>query len=78
MPKIDEIQGVTIHVYGGDHRPPHIHVKYNEFEVLLQIEDGEVYAGNLPTKQMKLAVAWLQEHSSWAITAFFELNPELQ
>ncbi len=78
MPKIDEIQGITIHVYSGDHRPPHIHAKYNEFEVLLKIEDGVVYAGSLPIKQMKLANAWLLEHSTWALNVFFELNPELQ
>ena len=45
MPTIDNFHGIKIHVYNGEHRPPHIHAVYNEFEVLVSIEDGEIYAG---------------------------------
>jgi len=45
MPKIDEFNGIKIYIYNGDHRPPHIHAIYNEFEVLLTIKTGEIYAG---------------------------------
>lgn len=36
-----------------DHRPPHIHAIYNEFEILIVIETGNIYAGNMPNKQLK-------------------------
>ena len=34
MPTIDTINGIKINVYNGEHRPPHIHAVYNEFQVL--------------------------------------------
>jgi hypothetical protein len=33
MPTIDNFNGIKINVYNGDHRPPHIHAIYNEFEI---------------------------------------------
>ncbi len=77
MPTIDRAEGLKINVYSGDHVPPHIHVLYSEFEVLLVIEDGRVYAGGLPAKQMKLAKAWLSENRDWALSTFYSLNPQL-
>jgi hypothetical protein len=53
MPTFDKVDGVKINVNNGDHRPPHIHAIYNEYEVLIIIETGEIYAGDLPNKQLK-------------------------
>lgn len=77
MPTIDYINGIKINVYNGDHRPPHIHVTYNEYEVLIVIENGEIYAGNLPNRQLKYALNWLSENSEWALEVFTQLNPHL-
>ena len=41
---------------------PHIHVAYSEFKAVLQIPDGEVLDGSLPSKQMKLVQAWIAIH----------------
>ncbi|PSR05417.1 MAG: transcriptional regulator [Bacteroidetes bacterium SW_10_40_5] len=78
MPKIDEFNGIKIYIYNGDHRPPHIHAIYNEFEVLLTIKTGEIYAGDLPTKQFMLVADWLDGNADWALEVFYELNPELK
>lgn len=78
MPLIDNIKGVKIHVYNGEHRPPHIHVDYKEFEVLVEIENGEIYAGSLPSKQQKIVFDWLAGNSSWALEVFYQLNHELK
>lgn len=78
MPQIDSIKGIKINIYNGDHRPPHIHVLYNEYEVLLIIESGKVYAGSMPIKQLKLALNWLIENKEEALDLFYQLNPELQ
>ena len=53
MPTIDKIDGIKINIYNGEHRPPHLHACYNEFEVLLEIESSNIYAGDLPNKQLK-------------------------
>jgi len=78
MPTIDNIEGIKINVNNGEHRPPHIHAVYNEFEVLIIIENKEIYAGKLPGRQMKTVFGWLSGNSDWAIKVFYELNPHLK
>lgn len=78
MPNIDRIDGIKINIYNGDHRPPHIHAVYNEFEVLITIEDNEIYAGHLPSKQLKKVFDWLAGNADWALEVFYQLNPNLQ
>ena len=77
MPTIDYIDGIKINVYNGEHRPPHIHATYNEYEVLIVIETGEIYAGDLPNKKLKLVNEWLIGNSDWAMEVFQQLNPHL-
>lgn len=77
MPTIDNFNGIKINIYNGEHRPPHIHAVYNEYEVLMTIENGIIYAGNMPSRQLKLISDWLSLNSQWALNVFFELNKEL-
>lgn len=44
------------------HDVPHIHVRYQEFEVILSIPDGAVLDGTIPGKKMKLVHAWVELH----------------
>jgi len=46
--------------------------------VLIQIEDGVIYAGDLPNRQLKLVFDWLSGNSDWALGVFYELNPQLK
>ncbi|NUQ82406.1 MAG: DUF4160 domain-containing protein [Bacteroidetes bacterium] len=78
MPLIDRFNGIKIHVYNGEHRPPHIHAVYNDHEALIVIETRQIYAGYLPKKPLKLVFNWLAEHSEWALAIFYELNPDLK
>lgn len=59
MPTIDSFNGIKIHVYNGEHRPSHIRADYNEFEVLVEIERGVIYSGDLPNRQLKQVFDWL-------------------
>lgn len=64
MPVISQFYGILIYMYreiGGHHNKPHIHVKYNEYEMSITIE-GIKLSGNLPKKQMKLVDAWMELH----------------
>ncbi len=78
MPLIHEFKGIKVYIYSREHRPPHIHAVYGEYEVLLNIETGERYVGYLPGRQMKLSVEWVSENSSQALRIFFELNGDLK
>jgi hypothetical protein len=78
MPTIDYIDGIKISVYNGEYRLPHIHAGYNEYEVLIIIENGEIYAGTLPNKQLRQVSNWLSGNSEWALDVFYQLNPHLR
>ena len=41
---------------------PHIHAKYAEFEASIDIAEGEVLAGELSRKQLRLVQAWIELH----------------
>ncbi len=45
------------------HHTPHIHVRYQSDEAVIQIPDGVLLAGQLPAKQLKLVQAWIEIHS---------------
>lgn len=65
MPIISMFYGIIIRMYLIDnrhHNLPHIHAKYAEFEASVKIEDGEILAGELPRKQLRLVQAWIELH----------------
>ena len=65
MPTISMFYGILVSMYALDiesHHAPHIHVRYNEFKVVLGIPEGDVIEGALPSRQMKLVQAWIELH----------------
>lgn len=63
MPVISMFYGIIISLYFLDnkhHHLPHIHAKYAEFEASVGIADGEILAGELPRKQLRLVQAWIE------------------
>ena len=63
MPIISMFYGIIIRLYLLDNRHynlPHIHARYSEFEASISISDGEILAGNLPRKQLRLVQAWIE------------------
>ncbi|MBP0963931.1 MAG: DUF4160 domain-containing protein [Oscillospiraceae bacterium] len=64
MPELSRFMGMIIKMLYMDnvqHNKPHIHVYYGEYEASVGI-DGELLAGSLPIKQLKLLQAWLIIH----------------
>lgn len=60
MPVISSFYGLIIYMYYLDnkqHSHPHIHVKYQQFEAIFKIPDGELLDGNLPSGKIKLVLA---------------------
>lgn len=77
MPIIAMFYGIIIRLYLIDnkhHNTPHIHARYAEFEASISIDDGEILAGNLPRKQLRLVQAWIELHreeirADWELAA---------
>jgi len=62
MPVISYFFGIYIRMYHDDHNPPHFHVEYQGQQALMAIESGELLAGTLPSKAIKLVREWATEH----------------
>lgn len=64
MPELSRFGGMIICMFfrdDGQHHKPHVHVYYGEHEAEIAI-DGELLAGSLPRKQMRIIVGWLAFH----------------
>ena len=78
MPCIDKFNGIKICIHSHEHPPPHVHVMYNEFEILVDITNMKTIAGGLPVNQMRQVVDRLKDNAESLIKNFYELNPELK
>ena len=61
MPEVSAFYGIVIYMYMSEHNPPHFHVKYQEFEAIITIEEG-VVTGTLPRRALNLVYEWLDLH----------------
>ena len=74
MPEISRFYGIIIYMYLLDHNPPHFHVKYNEFEAMIGIEDFALLNGKLPHKALSLVVEWASIHQEELLKNWENLN----
>ncbi len=57
--------GIIISMYylnNKRHKLPHIHVKYQEQEVVLRIPEGDILEGQLRNDKLRLVLAWIEIH----------------
>ena len=72
MPELSRFYGIIVkmlYLDSGQHSKPHVHVYYGDFEASIGI-DGELLAGSLPVKQLRLVQAWLVLHEDEAYAAW--------
>ena len=87
MAVLSMFYGLIISMFYGDnkqHKLPHIHVQYQDLEAVFSIPDGELIAGSLPQKKIKLVQAWIVMHeedlmANWALATneknIFRIEP---
>ena len=64
MPELSRFFCIVVKMIFKDnnqHHKPHVHVYFNEYEASIGI-DGELLAGSIPVKQLRLIEAWLAIH----------------
>lgn len=72
MPTICSFRGIKIFINWREHRPPHFHAVYGGEEVLVLINELEVFEGSMPSKQLKMLLGWAAFHQeelleNWAL-----------
>lgn len=61
MPEVSRFYGIIVYMFFEDHGPPHFHVKYQDFEATVNIEDG-IIRGEIPRRALRLIYEWLDLH----------------
>lgn len=61
MPEISRFYGLVILMYYNDHEPPHFHVRYQDYEITINIDTGEV-KGKMSRTALKLVYKWMDLH----------------
>lgn len=72
MPELCRFAGIVIYLLFKDtqqHNKPHVHVFYGDYEAFVGV-DGELLAGSLPRKQMKIVIGWLALHEEEVYAAW--------
>ena len=65
MPTISMFYGIIVRMLFMDtkqHNLPHIHVEYQGMQAVLEIPDGTLLEGQLPSKKLRLLQAWIDIH----------------
>lgn len=61
--EISRFYRIIICIFFSEQNPPHFHVKYQEFEAVIDIEHGVVH-GDMPRRALNLVFDWLDLHKS--------------
>jgi len=62
VPRICAFYGIVIEMYYGDHPPPHFYARYGGDAAKIQIASGDLIAGWLPGRALRLVQEWTDEH----------------
>ena len=74
MPVLQRFGAVSVRMYADDHRPPHFHIVAPDFQVLVQISNLTVIAGEARPTQIAEALAWAEAHQEALALRWAELN----
>lgn len=72
MPELSRFMGIVIQMLFKDtqqHHKPHVHAKYGDYEASIGI-DGELLAGSMPVRQLRMVQGWLAFHEEEAYAAW--------
>lgn len=61
MPIISRFFGIVIFMLWREHRPPHLHAKYGEDEITVEIESGKIN-GTMSKRALSLVQEWRELH----------------
>jgi hypothetical protein len=65
MAVISMFYGIIVSMYFFDnrrHHVPHVHVRHQDEEAVIQIPTGELLEGSLKSNKLKLVQAWVEIH----------------
>lgn len=61
MPVLSRFYGMTVYINYREHEPPHFHVRYQDYEISVEIRSG-VVEGRMPRRALQLLLEWMAQH----------------
>ena len=73
--RVGTVRGIKLEVRPREqnHNLPHVHAKYDKYEISIAIETGEILAGNLPPSQKKTAIRWVRDNKDSLLGKWSEI-----
>lgn len=67
--RVGTVRGIKFEVRSREqnHNRPHVHAEYDKYTISIEIETGEILAGNLPKSQQGKAVKWVKENKDYLL-----------
>ena len=62
VPRISEFYGIVVAMYYREHGVPHFHATYGGETVVVAIETGDVLAGSVSARALRLVEEWAELH----------------
>lgn len=76
MPTLTVLATCTVHMYAGDHLPPHFHVRMGDGrEALVEISTLDVLRGSVSRRELRPALEWADANRAALSAKWKELNP---
>ncbi|MFN8500043.1 MAG: DUF4160 domain-containing protein [Anaerolineae bacterium] len=61
MPEVSRFYGIIIFMNYNDHDPPHFHARYQNQEILFEIETG-IVQGRMSGRAIRMLFEWVDMH----------------
>jgi len=74
---VTTIDSIKLYLYPRDHNPPHFHAIYAEYEAIIDIQTQEVLRGELPGKQLKRVLNWVEGKQEALLNEFVRLQKQV-
>jgi hypothetical protein len=63
MPTLSRFYGIVIFMNYNDHQPPHFHARYQDQEVLVEIDTG-VVQGKMARRALQMIFEWAEKYQN--------------
>jgi hypothetical protein len=74
MPEIKRFGGFKLVMFFQDENPPHVHIRGAGFAAKMRISNGDVLAGTAPSRVLRQARRWTEEHRAELLALWDEFQ----
>jgi hypothetical protein len=74
MPTVKNFGSYRVMLFAEDHNPPHVHVIGRDFQAKVRIRDAAIFAGTIPSRNRREALAWIVANRGRLMAKWNELK----